>query len=70
MGLIKEQWGKQLEEIEGCMDAITVHYGEILPLGDYLDHLLDFWTKDYLEDFAAGIVEYHDHLLFLAETDF
>ena len=68
MGKIKAQWGKQLEEIEGRMDAITAHYKEVLPLGDYLDHLLDFWEMDYLQDFEVGIIEYHEHLLFLVES--
>jgi hypothetical protein len=68
MGMVKALWGQQLEAIEKVMDKVTADYKEILSLYDYLDHLLDYWDREYLEDFEAGIVEYRDYLLFLAEN--
>lgn len=68
MGMIKELWGNQVEAIEKRMDAITAHYGHVLSLYDYLDHLFDFWDREYLEDFEAAIVDYYDYLLFSSES--
>lgn len=68
MGKIKELWGKQLEAIEQRMNAITAEYGHVLSFGDYLDHLLDYWTKDGLEDFTMGIIDHYEYLLELEEN--
>jgi hypothetical protein len=68
MGMIKEQWGIELEKMENVMNDLTREHGQVLAFADYLWAVVDYWGENGLEDYIEALEEHHEYLLDLEKA--